>query len=200
MRNIFSWIWILLGAMSANASVLISIEDRAIPVGATTAALPVRAAGGDKISALALTLQIGDGGEILGGTEPFSISGFDSSSGIFNPAFFDFQFAPPGAGFGTVRLNITPKTSNVNAIAEGLIGYILINTTPSDEQRTVDIHPTIADSINIPFLITKAQDSALNTIPLTFSDGRLSVILPEPGAFSLVAAGGLLFLRRRLPK
>ena len=167
--------------------------------GSTAASIPVRISGGDKLSSLAMTLQLGDGGDLLGGTEPFSITGFDFTSSLFDPAFFDLVFSPPGTGHAAVKLNISPKTSapGFNAIADGLIGYVLIDITPADAARAVELQPTIVDSAKYPFLITKAQDSSLNSVPLTFSNGQLSVVLPEPGAISIIAIGTGLALRRR---
>jgi hypothetical protein len=187
----------LVWAGSASAA-LITVESKSVPAGTSAVELNVSISGGENISSLALTIVVGDGGSVLGGSETVSITGFSLTGGIFaglaNSSGFGAGLEPP-VNAATI-FNVSFTGDGVNVPADGLIGVLSLDISSRSAGDVVTIFPT---DLSVP---TAAANSEGVELGLEFANGSVTIeqvsgVIPEPATMTLMGLVGLAGLARR---
>ena len=185
----------MLGASNASAA-LITIESATVAAGTTSVDLAMTISGGEDIAGISLTIVVGDGGGVLGGTESIIITDLDATGGILDFQGFGGD-APPVSS--AVIANFALAGAG-NIPADGLIAVLSLDISSRSPGDVITVFPTLEG------FDTAVNDSESDPVQTSFTNGIITIeqestsVIPEPTSMALlgtVALAGTLRRRNR---
>jgi len=185
----------------ANAA-LVAVGTHNLLANSPNQKITIQVTGGEQIAGEDLFAQIGDGGPINGGTntKPIFTNVDIITSTIFvgnnSGAQGDPNGIPPGSNAGHPLIWLDSTVTNTGTVpANGLLATLTIDTTGVNSGTFSLLLTGVANTLGS--FNTTLRASSGDPIPLTVTNGRITVVTPEPASGMLGVAGMTLLLSRR---